>query len=84
MQQRGWLDALRFLGFGWLVVVAVLIGLFLGLWLDQRVHTTPLFTILGVILGVAAAARTTYRMIKEMRPTSQSSGQRARSRRGRR
>ena len=84
MQQGGWLEALRFLGLGWLVVGSILIGLFLGLWLDQRVHTAPLFTILGLVLGVAAAARSTYRMIKQIRPPSQSSGQRARPRRGRR
>jgi len=75
-----WLPALRFLGLGWVIVLSILIGLVGGLWLDRRLDTTPLFMILGLVLGVAAAARTTYRMIKEMRPNAGGSGPRTRSR----
>jgi F0F1-type ATP synthase assembly protein I len=80
-----WIPALRFMGLGWLVVLSVLIGLLGGLWLDRRLETTPLFMLVGLALGLAAAARSTYRMIKEIRPASGSGGPtRRRSRRGRR
>ncbi len=68
--QPGWASAFRFLGFGWAVVVAIVLPLIGGVWLDRRLHTTPLFTLLGVAVGLAAAARTIYQMVKLARPLS--------------
>jgi F0F1-type ATP synthase assembly protein I len=65
--EPGWLSAFRFLGLGWIVVLSILIGLLGGLWLDRRVDTTPLFMILGLALGIAAAAIRVW-MIKGIRP----------------
>jgi ATP synthase protein I len=39
--------------FGVSLAVAVGLGLFLGQWLDGVVHTSPVFTLLGVFLGLA-------------------------------
>ena len=36
------------------MVLATFLGLAVGLWLDRRLHTPPIFTILFLILGIAA------------------------------
>jgi F0F1-type ATP synthase assembly protein I len=68
------------MGLGWVVVLSVLIGLGGGLWLDRRLETTPLFLLIGLALGLAAAARSTYRMIKDIRPTPRTGQPRKRAR----
>jgi F0F1-type ATP synthase assembly protein I len=39
---------------GWIFVVMVLMGLFGGRWIDGKMGTDPLFTLLGAFLGIAA------------------------------
>ncbi len=53
----------RLLAVGWVVVVAIGLGLVGGIWLDGILHSSPLFTIVGVLLGVALAFVSVYRMI---------------------
>jgi len=36
---------------GFQLAAAVIAGLFIGQWIDQKLHTTPWLTILGLILG---------------------------------
>ena len=43
-----------------LLIVSPLVGFFLGSWVDRRLRTSPWFTIIGLILGFAAAGRETY------------------------
>lgn len=43
------------------VVLSVVVGLFLGSWLDGRFGTGPWLTVAGIVYGVAAAARALYR-----------------------
>ena len=43
------------------VVLSVVVGLFVGSWLDRRFGTNPWLTLVGVAYGVAAAARALYR-----------------------
>ncbi len=40
---------------GWVVAVAVLVPLGLGLWLDQKFLTSPLFVFVGAVIGILAA-----------------------------
>lgn len=47
-----------------LLVVPVVGFLILGLWLDSFFHTTPLFLILGVVLGFAGSIVNVFRMMK--------------------
>lgn len=37
------------------------VGLGLGWWLDDLAHTTPAFTLLGMLLGLAVAGTYLYR-----------------------
>jgi F0F1-type ATP synthase assembly protein I len=45
-----------FLGMGLTIAVCVGIGVALGLWADSAWHTAPAMLIVGLILGVTAAA----------------------------
>ena len=43
-----------------LLIVSPLVGFFLGSWVDRWLSTSPWFTIIGLVLGFAAAGRETY------------------------
>jgi F0F1-type ATP synthase assembly protein I len=47
---------------GGYVALSILVGLGLGLLLDRLLHTTPLFLIVGVLLGFATSFYLTYRI----------------------
>ena len=54
-----------------LILISVGIGLFAGMWLDGKFHSTPWFTIILTILGLAAglyeAAKTLIDVTREHR-----------------
>jgi len=49
-----------------LLVVAPLVGLFAGMALDRWLKTHRIFTAIGIVLGFAAAARETWRIIRRV------------------
>jgi F0F1-type ATP synthase assembly protein I len=49
-------SAVAFLGMGLSAAVCVAIGLGLGLWADDAWHTAPALLIVGLLVGLAAAA----------------------------
>ncbi len=48
---------------GAVVVVATLLPLAFGLWLDDRLSTTPWITLVALVVGVIAAVAGVYRII---------------------
>jgi F0F1-type ATP synthase assembly protein I len=50
-------------GLGMQFVVAILLFLFLGKWLDERLGTTPWLLIAGVFLGAGASFYSIYRRL---------------------
>ena len=60
---RGMGSVLRLLGIGWYVALYILGGGFGGLWLDNRLDLSPLFTLLGLALGIGLAVIGMYRML---------------------
>jgi ATP synthase protein I len=50
--------------FGISLVVSVVLGYFAGQWLDERVHTGIVFTLIGVLLGLVAATMNTVRLYR--------------------
>ncbi len=66
MNRRGFVIAMRLLGLGWYVAIAIILGIVGGLWLDDRMGTLPLFTLLGVLLGSVAAFYGLYRMVEPL------------------
>jgi ATP synthase protein I len=57
-RKADWASAVReaapFLTIGSAFAVNVFLGLILGLWLDRRVGTQPIMTLVGAFLGLAA------------------------------
>ena len=50
---RRWEAALRLVGVGWYVGVCIVLGVFGGLWLDNKLNTKPILVIVGLILGLS-------------------------------
>lgn len=64
---KKWQAALRFIGLGWYVAICITLGILGGLWLDRHAFngaTSPLFTIVGLLLGITVAFYGLYRMIR--------------------
>jgi ATP synthase protein I len=49
---------------GVMVVVSILGCLFLGLWIDSKLHTKPLATLIFIALGTLVAIAGTYRLAR--------------------
>jgi F0F1-type ATP synthase assembly protein I len=59
----GWLLAVRVAGMGWYVALSIVLGVLGGLWLDNKLGTSPLLTLSGTLLGVVAAFYGMYKMV---------------------
>lgn len=55
----------RLIGIGWYFAVCIVLGIVGGVLLDRAIDTTPLFTLLGLLLGLFAACYGGYRMIMD-------------------
>ena len=53
----------QYAGLGLQFAVAIMVGLYLGNWLDGRLGTGPLFLVLGVFLGAGAAFYSIYKKV---------------------
>ena len=58
-----WVVALRLTGLGWYIAFCVVAGIVLGILLDRVTGLSPLFAIIGVILGSVLAFWGVYKMI---------------------
>jgi len=56
--------ALRVIGIGWYMAIAIIAGVLGGLWLDGKLDTKPGFLITGIILGLVVAGYGTYQVFK--------------------
>ncbi len=61
-----WALALRLMGVGWYVAASVVIGIVGGYFVDGWLGTTPVFIIVGVILGTTVAFYGLYRMVQPL------------------
>jgi F0F1-type ATP synthase assembly protein I len=61
-----WAAALRFTGVGFYIGVCIAGGVALGVWLDGKFNKSPLFTLLGLGMGLFTAFYGTYRMLQAM------------------
>ena len=55
--------ALQLLGIGWYVAICIGGGAFGGLWLDRQTNLGPIFTLVGLGLGIAVAIIGMFRML---------------------
>jgi F0F1-type ATP synthase assembly protein I len=61
-----WAMAGRLMGIGWYIGFCVAGGILGGIWLDKKVGTTIIFSLVGVVLGLVLALYGTYRMISPL------------------
>ena len=61
-----WVAALRLTGVGFFIAACILLGTFVGLWLDDKLDTKPLFILAGLFIGLAMAIFGVYRMIRPL------------------
>lgn len=52
-------------GLGLSAVGSILLGVLAGLFLDRTLHTSPLFLLIGIFLGIAAAVLGVYKMLRQ-------------------
>jgi ATP synthase protein I len=58
--------------FGITLAVSVVLGYFVGQWLDDRLRTGIIFTLIGVLLGLVGAAMNTVRLYRALMRKTQS------------
>ena len=59
-----WLPMLSLLGIGFYIAISIVLGVWGGHWLDEKLDTGPLWLIIGLILGLAVAVLGVYNMLK--------------------
>lgn len=52
-------------GMGVSIALCIAVGLALGVWLDDVTHLSPLFSLLGLLVGIVFAVTTAYVQIKK-------------------
>ena len=65
MEEKPAPNVFTLLGMGVTVAACLVVWLLLGLWLDDVTHLSPLFTLLGLLLGIAFAVIAAYGEIKK-------------------
>ena len=58
-----WVAALRLVGVGFFIGACIILGVFAGLWFDNKLDTKPVFMIVGLVLGVVVAFYGVYQML---------------------
>jgi F0F1-type ATP synthase assembly protein I len=58
--------------FGITLAVSVVLGYFVGQWIDDRLRTGIIFTLIGVLLGLVGAAMNTVRLYRALMRKTQS------------
>jgi ATP synthase protein I len=61
--KKGWADLLGLVGIGWYIAACIVLGVLGGVWLDGKLNSRPLLTIIGLFLGIIIAFYGVYRML---------------------
>ncbi len=69
-----WAAALRLVGVGFYISGLIVLGVVVGLWLDNTLDTGPVFVIIGLLLGIVLAFYGVYRVILSLMSEKQNRG----------
>ena len=58
----------RLLGVGWYVAICIVGGVWGGVWLDDKLGASPLFLLIGLVLGIAIAGAGMFWMLAPLFP----------------
>jgi len=58
-----WVAALRLTGVGFFIGGSIVLGVVAGRWLDNRLDTSPVLVLVGLLLGIVVAFYGVYRML---------------------
>jgi F0F1-type ATP synthase assembly protein I len=58
-----WGPAFRLIGVGFFIGACIVAGVLVGLWLDRRFDTLPIFVLVGLVVGLIAASWGVYQML---------------------
>ena len=58
---RSYAKAGAFINIGFQFAASIAVGRFGGLWIDGKLSTTPLFLIIGILLGIASGFHSIYK-----------------------
>jgi F0F1-type ATP synthase assembly protein I len=50
---------------GWYIAMCLILGIAGGLWIDDQLHSRPLFLLLGLALGLGLAFYGVFRMVAQ-------------------
>jgi ATP synthase protein I len=65
--RRQFRDLAYYSSIGISIALAIFIGLFVGIYLDRRFETSPWFTLIFLVIGIAAGFRNIGLAIKKIR-----------------
>lgn len=66
--------AASLLGAGWFFAAAIILGVLIGRWADERTGLEPILTLVGILVGLAVAAVGGYRMLSPFLRSLDNSG----------
>lgn len=58
-----WEAAVRLTGVGFFIGGSIVLGVFIGIWLDGKLNIRPVLTIVGLFAGLIVAGFGVYRML---------------------
>ena len=61
--------AIRLLGLGWHIALSTVLGTLGGSWLDEKLDTRPIFTMVGLVLGLLLAWYGAFKLIRPLLST---------------
>lgn len=70
MKRKNWRhlkDLAYYSSLGFQIALSIFIGLGIGVYADRRFQTTPVFTLIGLVLGILAGFRNIGLAIKKTR-----------------
>ncbi len=74
-KRKAYYGFVQYADLGLRFALAIAIGVGGGYWLDTRMHTMPLFVIVGLFLGAASGFLTIYRAVYSQKDTKDKQGE---------